>query len=99
MSLNYDEIPFEQLRINKASRDVILQYQKHQRMMLNFDASGREPEDKQVLPDEYLISVFDPLASTKFVDPHAADKGTRDLNQPQLRAGTGIQEARNLTKI
>ena len=35
-----------------------------------------------MLSDDYLVQVFDPLAPTKFVDPHAADKGTRDLNKP-----------------
>ena len=40
LSLNYDEIPPEQLRINKANREIILQYQKHQRMMMNFDLSS-----------------------------------------------------------
>ena len=69
-------------------------------MMLNFDFSGNQQEEKQDLPpDEYLISVFDPLAPTKFVDPHAADKGTKDLNRPQMTIGTDAREARNITRI
>ena len=68
--------------------------------MLNFDFSGKAQEEpKEMLPDDYLISVFDPLAPTRFVDPHAADKGTKDLNKAQLNVGTDVQEARNFTKI